>query len=1073
MTPFLKQVAKDLLGQWGAKGLGDAVLFFPSARTRLAFVQELHGLHEGPLLLPEWGDLRGVMERLTGLEVVEPLALVGEVHRWMMERGVLRGTPEEDIESFFPWALTILSDFDQVDKYRVDARRLFLNIRDLKSMDSPVDYLSPEQVNVLRAYFGELFRGESAITGRYQSIWNVLYELYEYLRRCMAEHGQSYEGAVIRHGVDRLLAGEDLRGKGLLPERVAFVGFNALNACEQAFFERVGKPSGDTRYYWNYADYLLDEAPDEHDGDAVVAELEEAFGRRTLDEQRGENPAAVYSLNLLEQFRRAEGAKRYFLRRPREEAGLFISQNLRAFPNALGPSSAESMHATQRICLHATPTILSQAEVLGSLLQELEKDTTDWSRTVVVLPDESLLFPVLDQMPHHLAQTANITMGYPMRSTPVYDLLHDATQYLQLQGAEDEIPTELHDRLWLNPIIKGWVGAQRRAEMATRTTESGPAPGPSRHVQGLLEGLAADHADTDALRAELKLLERIAEGWTADTPLVWQAYVHNAYGLLSDLRTTLRRIGLRITPRLLLRLLPQVFATAKLPIKGETTRGIQVMGFLETRNLDFDRVIILSTNELYLPAQQRRPSFIFGSLQRLYGLPSLADREAMYAYYFHMAIARAERVHLIHVKNETLGQEGEESRYILQIKHLWGMGERLRSVSYLFNPSPSQLAAASVPKEGPIRARLEAILQGEGHFSPSAIKELIGCPLRFYYSRLAGLHGRGDNGTGEFDPLLFGNIVHRSLNELYAPLVDPEGKRELKAHQLEALLRHGTIRAKVREKTIELLAEEKARHEQDNPRGMLPEGETGAKARGIRLNTLQELQLEGVEKVVGNVIRTDMHSLRPESQTRLLAILELEGQHGLTLDVEGVGRVGIRGYIDRIDLVEHNGKRLVRVLDYKTGRRKSANMCFTQIGELFEGSHLQSGQTVSQENILQVMLYCEMLQQERVLGGLAVEAEGLLPALYYTMPGSNSMDALEDKEQGILKAAGVSQKTEEGTREIESYAPYRRELLDGLKDLLRRLFDWQEDFAPLAEEHSHRCAFCDYRELCHRSGKSR
>lgn len=1044
------------------------MLFFPSSRARLFFVQELHALlPDRTLWLPQWGNLREVMERVTGIEVVEPLALAGYVYHWISapEREV--SMPLESGEAFaqfLPWALMILRDFDQVDKYRVDARSLFLNIRDLRLYDSQVDYLSPEQLALLESYFQGVFKEKARLADSYHSIWRVLNTLYFDLQAHIVQERVGYEGAVVRMGVEKLVEGKvDLIGSALIPHRVGFVGFNALNACEQVFFSHVQHCSQDARYYWNDADYFSEEYGGEKlDTEFVRQELVDMLGGEACGDKDSD-----WAVKVLEQFRRMEGGERYYIRRPKEEAGLFISLNRRMFGSALSDSASESLHSEQSISLYTTPTLVSQAEVLSHLLVELQREGVDFSKTVVVLPDENLLFPILREIPEELAKSANVTMGYPLQSTSVFDLVMDWLAYLEV-GTEEDHARELEERMRLNPLFRGWLQdmlSQQEGELASTDIAAR-----RRVTDRFFVGLRAQYEGGDTLTSLLWGLHTLASVWTDNTPSIWRAYVHETHGILEDLGRSLVGTGLsaEATPGLLGRLLSKSFALSKLPIKGNVRGGLQIMGFLETRNLDYENVIILSCNEAYLPSGKAAPSFIFESIQRLFGLPSRSDREAMYAYYFHMCISRAQRVHLIYVQNEALELEGEPSRYILQMQYLWGRNDSICCKDYTFSPVPSRVEALCVQKDGDVAAKLARFFVSEGGFetlSPSALKSYIECPMRFYFSRVVRLGGRNREENGEFDASMYGNIVHRTLESLYGDLVGLEG--DDLASGFQGLLVAGRIRGEVALQARELMIDEiLSRKGQFREEGIsLPE---------VVFNGMQLLQLEVIEVMVGNAIRTDYYSLDAEEGVRLVKILALEQEYNFDLALsEGEGtasrnrRVRIQGIVDRLDLVERENKTVaVRAVDYKTGRLRRGDVTFESVEGFFGGSTASHDRA----NVLQVMLYCDMVAGSGKLSHFPdLEASDVIPALFHLLPGSGRGERMLDEEKGILQLPGIFSK--EGTKRgesriVDSFAPYRRELLEGLEDKIGELFDFDQPFVCVDTSNAHRCKWCDFRELC-------
>lgn len=974
MVPFLVQVADDLLRRFGPEGLADCTLFLPSLRARLFFMQAVSRHLDRPAWMPRWGDLGQLMEAVSGYEQVDNIYLLPVLHRLYVQH---TGSTKP-LEEFFSWGQVLLGDFDQVDKYRCDAQALFSNLQDLKELEHSIEFLDEAQRSALAQFFEEFGRGESGayrLRHRFLQLWRVLLPIYGELKAYMVAQRRGYAGFVSRAAAARLLA---LRGEARaeLPVQMVFVGFNALNACEQVLFDVAHKYT-DALFYWNYH-------PD-------------------------------------------------MVRQPVLESGLFMRRNLRRYPSALGLDQ-QLQHHRPRVRVLAAPSNVTQAEILASRLEELVQPAgagAGAGQTAIVLADESLLMPVLRTLPEAL-KPYNVTMGYPIIHTLAYTFIE---LFLELQRGYDEqeamVRREALVQFLSHPYVQLVPGS---AECYERYVASVEHALPVEALDGWpwrSSCFPRSGRDATQLKRLLVLLVEVADlvdqsaaGTGAEPAQTMDGEnLFTSYEKLTALDASLQEASIVPTPGLLLQLLPQAFRDAKADFLGQPLHGTQIMGFLESRVLDFDRLFILSCSEAFLPRNAWKPSFIPWTLQRAFGLPTAQEREAMYAYYFHTLTMRAQEVDLVYTESATLGPQGEPSRYLLQ--QLYPLqGEPAEWVHYAFNPSACPARPIVIEKTGALAEQLSAYLCESNarpvRLSPAAINCYIECPLRFYFKYLAGIAEPEVSITEEFTAQHFGLIVHEALQHLYAPLVGVSSPGD--ASCLTALLRRAD-----RETGLSFLA---------------ALGRPAEEGQLQALSGYWQLHLHAAREVVKNAIAQDRVRW-PQVQMVQSLEQEVEGE----LQLPNGAHVLLGGRVDRLDLLRTGH---LMVLDYKTGGYDTHYDTYTTAEEQVAADRVNKGY------LLQVLLYAHMLGQSGRLGaGEPCVEVGLW------FPLCRKLDYLPGMR---VSAQGARGEAEPATP--AQYPSIVGSLVEAVAAKVGELLDVNTPFTQTPCEQN--CAYCAYRPLCMR-----
>lgn len=951
MKTFLEEVAADLYARYG-EALSERAMLFPSRRARLFFVDALARIVRRPMWQPQWTTIDELMSEIAGLHTGDRLRLVTELYK------VYSAYHDEPFDKFYFWGDMLLADFDTIDKYRIDAAQIFRNIEEIKEIEADISYLTPRQLQILK--FWSSLGPEADLTAekrRFLAVWRTLGPVYEAYRKRLRELGIAYGGMVQRAAAERIAAGDCT----LAPSRRFVVaGFNALSTCEQELF-RFLQRTAETDFYWDYDDYYRD--------------------------------------------------------RPEQEAGMFVRSNLAAFPPA-GPVSHDRMTTQPKeLVTVAAASNALQCKYVASILRELaaRQGGRLGKETAVVLTDENLLMPLLYALPPE-AGKVNVTMGYPLRQTPAYTFVERLIE-LQARGRRSAGGCLFYHvdvtGLLAHPYIaecdeETILDLQETILRERRITVEASWLGRLPLLAALFRPVASWRELTDWLSEVIALVARQpARGEESARRLEFLAVTAEE---IRKLRNSLESCDIEPTTEVCASLLRRHLQTVRIPFEGEPLEGIQVMGILETRNLDFRNVVILSMTDANFPGNRMtQASFIPYNLRAAFELPTPEHHEGVYAYYFYRLIQRAEQVRMLYCARADEKSTGEPSRYIRQLDYESGLRMRRVEVGVdvnLVRPEPIEVA-----KDEAVMRQLERYLDPDPErgaaLSPTALYRYVACPLRFYFHSIARLK-TDDELAEEVDAPMFGTILHDAARRIYEPL---KGEAHPGA-TLEALRRSGRVREAVEGAIAENYLRDPAATEADYTGNLLL-------VRDIVTRYLQ-----------GGVMRYD-------AAHDDFAVVDCEHEVACRFPFEANGRrveLNLKGIADRIDRLD-DGR--LRVADYKSG---AAHLAFKGLESLFRGEARDR-----QSNTLQTLLYAMMLHR--------MHDCDTLPSLYYVrnMHRDDYSPLLDDRERGVQGA---------------SYGFYADEFEQLLRETLASLYDPALAFRQC--EDADACAWCDFRTICKR-----
>ena len=706
------------------------------------------------------------------------------------------------------------------------------------------------------------------------------------------------------------------------------------------------------------------------------------------------------------------------------EAGQFIAQHLSDFPNELD-NTDEAIYGCfaqpKDITVASAPTESIQARYVSQWLTLLPPpsssnplpSTTD---TAIVLCDERLLPTVIHCLPDSVDKV-NVTTGYPLGQTPASALV-TALFALRTQGWQ---PDRGRYRLrQVNALLRHPYVVGLSADEATTLL--------FRHLDG--EG-----GNGTLLQWMCDVIHAVAtsgntEGSdSADTAFnIQRESLFHVYTLLNRLLTLVTAGDLTVDVITLQRLVTQLLQTTTIPFHGEPVEGLQVMGVLETRNLDFRHVLMLSVGEGNIPKGVGDTSFIPYTLRKAYGLTTTDHKVAIYSYYFHRLLQRAEDVTIVYNNSTTDGHTGEKSRFILQLMvedrhhHIATKALQASQTFMPFRPQTIEKTEAMVQK---LRSRFSTSTL----LTPTAINRYLRCPLVFYYNYIHDLREPDDNDDDKIDNRIFGNIFHEAARIVYTRLM--EKSRQIIGSDLEQLLRK---RVDIEQAVDQAMSQELFH---------LPPPASHPSPPTLHPHPTTKHELSGLQIINREVI---IHYLRQLlTIDRRLAPFTIEGLEtdvSLSLTVPSLTStppltVSVGGRIDRLDRIVKDGREQIRVIDYKTGSHVPTPL--SGVDAIFDPGQLKN----HSDYYLQTFLYSIIVSREHP--GIAVS-----PALLFIQHAGG------DDYNPVLKF---------GKDYVDDVAPHAPVFMERLTAIISEIFDPATPFVPTSDRS--RCSGCPYRMLCY------
>ena len=860
-STFLDKIAQVLIEKYSAK-LANTIVVLPNKRAKIFLIEALKKQIQNNVLAPEIISIEDFIQEIAAIRTIDPIELLFEFYEVYLS--VTEKSNQQSFELFANWAKTLLQDFNEIDRYLLDPTHVLSYLKDIEDIKK----------------WGIEVENKTTLLEKYIDFWKLLPLYYQSLYAHLQKKGIGYQGLIYREAVKNL----DYFSNSISQKQFVFAGFNALNASEEKIIQHL-IANDQAKIYWD--------------------------------------------------------ADQTFLNDPYHDAGLFLRRFKANWKHyKLNPFEwiVDDFSKSKNIQVIGTPKSIGQAKISGSIIEKIiaENPSRTLDKVAIVLGEENLLVPLLYSLPSAVGPL-NITMGYSSKNNPAQILIaklfkmhtnalsRKASSYVFYYKDVLDILTHplvepyANSRDLVNSINKNnytFISYQRLIELNQS---------PSSLFLLLFEKW--EQGSIAVLQIVSKLLLTVKENLSNDNEeeKITKAFVFAIFKVINKLINYYSQHTHIDKIETLHAIYKQVIDLAEVSFEGEPLNGLQIMGVLESRVLDFDTVIVTSMNEGKFPAGKSQNSFIPYDVKRELGLPTFKEKDAIYTYHFYHLLQRAKNIYLLYNTESEGLDAGEKSRFITQLEVEKQHNHNLSHEIYNAVLPETAYKPMVIEKSPAVMERLRKIAE-EG-FSPSALTSYIRNPIQFYFQKI--LRIREVEEVEENIALnTLGTIIHETLKALYEPFI---GK----------FISESDIENAFKLIDAEVLKQFKI---------VYKEGEI-KKGRNL-------LAFEVAKRNVSNFLKVELESIKLGDAIKIIALEQTFGRalHHPDLPFP----VLIKGNVDRIE--ERNG--IVRIIDYKTGKVEKASVGLKTWNGL--------AQELKNDKIIQVLAYAFMYEQESI--GKPIEA---------------------------------------------------------------------------------------------------
>lgn len=956
MQRFLDKVSQYICTQH-PDNLADVCIVLPNRRAGLFLKKSIPNFAGKTTWSPDIFSIEDFVVKVSGYGIADSTGLLFDL--FVIHRNIA-GDEHQSFDDFISSGLTLLNDFSNIDMNLADAKSLFTYLSEAKAIE--------------RWNPGRTGLSESSL--QYLRFYQSLAGYYQALRSLCEERKSGYKGLAFR----MLAENNELNAKNLLWEKIYFAGFNAMTVSEQKIVDHLKEK--------NIAEQL-------HDVDDYY-----------LSDQKQEAG--------------------FFLRKEYERVGKenfkWIDEN---FKNII-----------KKIHLVGIPKNIGQAkyasEIIGEWAGQHKVAPEDLSNAVLALADENLLFPVLNSLSDNTPEF-NVTMGFPLRMTISTQFFNQVLRLfenaLRFMVAGQDTPKEFyhsdvtalltHPFLNQNPetrICLDTINTSRRVFYSPEELIALVAnfQQDTREILELIYGSVTPEPNgliDKILLIILKLRDRYVSNDENGGEMNFETeYLYQLSKIFTRLKGLLSTYQIVTSIKTLRKLFRQIVQNTTVPFEGEPLTGLQIMGILETRTLDFDKVILLSANEGIFPSGAAVKSFIPPDIQREYGLPGIQERNAVSAYHFYRLLQRASEIHLVYNTEPDVLGGGEPSRFIMQLEHELLQYQPLHQILKKKTglPLPEISGEQDIIIEKDDNVFTELIAKGKRGISPSAINNYKRCSLKFYLGEIAGI-AETEEVEESIDFMTLGNIVHKALEILYLPYL----KKPLCTADVDEM--HSRS-----DEAIALAFSEKY---------------TGGEI-GFGWNKL-------ISEVIRNFVKTFLINEKSfikeqEKINNYLTVEALEERVSFSVSLPGLNdEILLKGFIDRVDKVNN----MLRIIDYKTGKVEKTELKFDSWEDFADSD--KNGKA------LQILMYAWLFRKK-------------YPE--QSLPFNAGIFGLQKPRQGLI-CFGIESKNGQSSG-IAIDQPELDSFEEILMQIIAELYNREVPFAKT--DNLKTCRVCEFREICHR-----
>lgn len=984
MKRFLEIVATDLLRCYG-RDMRHVTVVFPSKRASTFLLQELAKQSNEPVWAPQCVTISSLFQALTDESEADPITSICQLYSIYMrhvgpaiaEEEGEEALQHETLDRFWSWGEVMLSDMDDIDKHRANAQAIFSLVQQTEELRS-LDYITPQQEEALALFLGYTTERGTQLKRRFMRLWEKMYAIYREFNDLQAERHERYQGALYRSVCDSLK--DD--GADTLSHKwtdICFVGFSRLNTVEHDLFKAFKQELGSkARFYWDYDVFYTH---DEH-----------------------------------------------------IEAGQLMRPNLKDFPMPFTQEEEalyfDNLRKLQEVNVLACSTDNAQARYARQWV-EAEGQQVKGEGDAIVLCNERLIIPTLHALPHSVNDKpfqTNVTMGFPLTETPVFSFVQ-ALIALQTDGFDVSRKQFYHT---YQQIIRQHPYSVYFREEEWLYYASDSTHSLLRYLQTIVQRLA--------LQLNVDMLQDEDDSLKDNAMDLHELYIEATYRIHHTLEDFIGLVDadeqpFAITLITLKRLMRQVFASISIPFHGNQDEGMQVMGVLESRCLDFERLLLIALEEDNLPKGVRDITLIPPHIRQAFELTTADHKIQIYSYYFYRLIQRTKELTCIYNDNNVGTQKHEMSRFLRQLQAETDIPIHYSRLVSL--PSYGTIQPQVTPRTPEVQKRLIERFT-KRPLSPSSINRYMECPLKFYYQDVAYIRKERDAEDG-IDAPLMGTIFHETAEAIYNDLIQRNGNNLITKEALEPLLKEKDGESLNRYLDIVMRA---------NYFNTIPDEE---RADWIRRH-VEDADYQpqntylGEDIIIRDVLLIYLRNLLQFDLRRTpFAIETMEKEFKLTLPIEleeehQIIQVCTGGRVDRIDL-ERDG--VLNIIDYKTGKAHDA-----KDAPMFEDVFAMGSKHVGY--YLQTLLYAlavhEADEQKRTIKA----------SLLYPQKANN-------KDYNPCLHIAVKEGKSKNIQPLSDLRPTLVQFKEQLIGVIGRIFN-EPNFEPINDDNI--CKNCDCCLLC-------
>lgn len=961
MTTFLSKVADEILK---SKDINNIEIIVPNNRTRLFLKKKIAEKIENSTWSPKITPIQDIFIKNSDFVIADDISLIFYLYE-VYSKHIKFDDKKETLDEFYYWGDVLLSDFDDIDKYLVDAKKIFENIKNINEIDNQFNDFAPEEIEIIERFWNNVnyTKSDDGRTfihrGKFLEFWDKLYDIYKEFTANLIEKKQVYQGLLYRQFVNNIP--EDAFNK----EEYFIVGFNALNNCEKKLFDFI-KKNKTTNFFWDIDDY--------------------------------------------------------YIKNKEQEAGLFLRELLNKYPQHKNfPTEKNIIEREREIEIIEVPSPIAQIKLIEDILQEWKKkEDFIAEKTAIVLADENTLIPLLYSIPDDF-YPYNVSMGYPIKSSASYAFLNLIFELKINAKLQDNI-TIYRTKDVVNLINHQFI---KNLELVNdkdsenifnnyRFTISSTDLFTILKDEALLHLIFSENIDGSG--SLLANLIEVFGGLFAiivnnENFIVESEFIFKIKTQIIALSNTIESNNINLNNKIIIKLLRNHISNIKIPFEGEPLTGIQIMGFIETRNLDFDRVIMLSINEDVFPKKNTAQSIIPYGLRKGYGLPSIEFQDSIFAYYFYRILQNAKDVKIFY-SSIISEQNSEKSRFIIQIQNELKLNSKTNIINsnngyHIKLNQEREIVVEKKPEMFSCFINRNANSNSSYSLYPTQINTYLKCKLQFYYKYIEKLKK-----IDSFDEDInknFGSLFHETLKILYAPYYNEESRKVLIEKDYDKITRE--INNAVHESIKNVFS-------------LTNENEIQ--------NIEKKLFVDIVKKYVLKLLDYDKKHLP-------LEIISLEEEYKAEIEINGKV-VELKGKIDRVDFCDNK----YRVIDYKTGQSHKEE---SDIEKIFSQDRPYKFDTNAQ-----ILIYSHILFNKYNYKNIC--------------PGIFEIRSLGNKDYKYQ----IGKQSSKTNTILANYNQEIDELIqEKLITVIEDLFDMNKNFKQTKNVDN--CKYCDYKNLCYSNKK--